>query len=185
MQCAERFSLLGIRWSAADRGLRNRYRTVKRLGIPDSQIILMLADDAACNPRNPFAGTVYSNADRKTDLYGDKIEVDYKGDEVTVETFLRLLSGEVGSRGSPLSQFLTDSFTYRPSPRLDSRLEATLDRREVQHLCLHDRARRRRVPQVPRQRRDLGFRHRGRFWRHVDQEAASLGRACTCSAPLS
>ncbi len=26
------------------------YRTVKRLGIPDSNIILMLADDVACNP---------------------------------------------------------------------------------------------------------------------------------------
>lgn len=67
---------------------------MKRLGIPDSQIILMLADDVACNPRNPFAGTVYSNKDRKTDLYGEKIEVDYKGEEVNVETFLRLLSGE-------------------------------------------------------------------------------------------
>lgn len=66
---------------------------MKRLGIPDSQIILMLADDVACNPRNPFAGTVYSNKDRKTDLYGEKIEVDYKGEEVSVETFLRLLSG--------------------------------------------------------------------------------------------
>lgn len=30
------------------------YRTVKRLGIPDSQIILMLPDDMACNPRNSF-----------------------------------------------------------------------------------------------------------------------------------
>jgi hypothetical protein len=68
---------------------------VKRLGIPDSQIILMLADDVACNPRNPFAGTVYSNADRKTDLYGEQIEVDYKGEEVNVENFLRLLSGEL------------------------------------------------------------------------------------------
>ena len=27
------------------------YRSVKRLGIPDSQIILMVADDMACNPR--------------------------------------------------------------------------------------------------------------------------------------
>lgn len=34
------------------------YRTVKRLGIPDSQIILMLPDDMACNPRNAFPGTV-------------------------------------------------------------------------------------------------------------------------------
>lgn len=55
----------------------------------------MLADDVACNPRNPFAGTVYSNADRKTDLYGERIEVDYKGEEVNVENFLRLLSGAV------------------------------------------------------------------------------------------
>jgi len=29
----------------------NHRRTVKRLGIPDSRIILMLADDMACNPR--------------------------------------------------------------------------------------------------------------------------------------
>ncbi|RCN32932.1 hypothetical protein ANCCAN_21242 [Ancylostoma caninum] len=29
------------------------YHTVKRLGIPDSNIILMLAEDVPCNPRNP------------------------------------------------------------------------------------------------------------------------------------
>lgn len=81
---------------------------MKRLGIPDSQIILMLADDAACNPRNPFAGTVYSNADRKTDLYGDRIEVDYKGDEVTVETFLRLLSGKPGLSSSLPTRLFPD-----------------------------------------------------------------------------
>jgi Peptidase C13 family len=69
------------------------YRNVKRLGIPDSNIILMLADDAACNPRNTFAGTVYSNAARQLDLYGENIEVDYRGAEVTVENFIRLLTG--------------------------------------------------------------------------------------------
>ncbi|KAI5480488.1 phosphatidylinositol glycan, class K [Pseudohyphozyma bogoriensis] len=89
--------------------LAPQYRTVKRLGIPDSQIILMLADDAACNPRNPFAGTVYSNADRKTDLYGETIEVDYKGDEVTVETFLRLLSGRLPESTPPSKRLNTDS----------------------------------------------------------------------------
>jgi glycosylphosphatidylinositol transamidase (GPIT) subunit GPI8 len=68
------------------------YRTVKRLGIPDSQIILMLPDDMACNPRNAFPGTVYSNADRAVDLYGENIEVDYRGYEVTVENFIRLLT---------------------------------------------------------------------------------------------
>lgn len=69
------------------------YRTVKRLGIPDSNIILMLADDAACNARNRFPATVYANAGRKLDLYGDNIEVDYRGYEVTVENFIRLLTG--------------------------------------------------------------------------------------------
>ncbi|KAI4121691.1 MAG: hypothetical protein LQ338_006222 [Usnochroma carphineum] len=68
------------------------YRTVKRLGIPDSQIILMLPDDMACNPRNAFPGTVYNNADRALDLYGANIEVDYRGYEVTVESFIRLLT---------------------------------------------------------------------------------------------
>ena len=70
-----------------------RYRTVKRLGIPDSNIILMLADDAACNPRNKFPGCVYANPGRGLDLYGDNIEVDYRGNEVTVENFLRVLTG--------------------------------------------------------------------------------------------
>ena len=72
------------------------YRTVKRLGIPDSQIILMLPDDMACNPRNAFPGTVYNNADRALDLYGDNIEVDYRGYEVTVENFIRLLTDRLG-----------------------------------------------------------------------------------------
>lgn len=68
------------------------YRTVKRLGIPDSQIILMLPDDMACNPRNAFPGTVYSNSDRRMDLYGENVEVDYRGYEVTVENFIRLMT---------------------------------------------------------------------------------------------
>lgn len=72
----------------------HRYRTVKRLGIPDSNIILMLADDVACNARNSFPGTVFANRDRKLDLYGENIEVDYRGYEVTVESFIRLLTGE-------------------------------------------------------------------------------------------
>ena len=77
------------------------YRTVKRLGIPDSNIILMLADDVSCNPRNKYAATVFNNADRRIDLYGGYdaiVEVDYRGYEVTVENFIRLLTG-VGIRG--------------------------------------------------------------------------------------
>lgn len=84
------------------------YRTVKRLGIPDSQILLLLPDDMACNPRNAFPGTVYSNADRHMDLYGENVEVDYRGYEVTVENFIRLLTDR-WEDGVPASKrLLTD-----------------------------------------------------------------------------
>ncbi|KAH0839135.1 hypothetical protein AYO21_04728 [Fonsecaea monophora] len=81
------------------------YRTVKRLGIPDSQILLLLPDDMACNPRNAFSGTVYSNADRRMDLYGENVEVDYRGYEVTVENFIRLLTDR-WEEGVPASKRL-------------------------------------------------------------------------------
>lgn len=32
------------------------YRQLRRLGMADSQIVLMLADDAACDPRNALSG---------------------------------------------------------------------------------------------------------------------------------
>lgn len=84
------------------------YRTVKRLGIPDSQIILMLSDDVACNPRNLFPGSVFNNADKGIDLYGDSIEVDYRGYEVTVENFIRLLTDRWGPDHPRSKRLLTD-----------------------------------------------------------------------------
>lgn len=84
------------------------YRTVKRLGIPDSQIILMLPDDMACNPRNAFPGTVYNNADRGLDLYGENIEVDYRGYEVTVENFIRLMTDRVAEDMPRSKRLMTD-----------------------------------------------------------------------------
>lgn len=53
----------------------------------------MLADDIACNKRNKYPATVFANPGRVLDLYGDNIEVDYRGYEVTVENFIRLLTG--------------------------------------------------------------------------------------------
>ncbi|XP_068656931.1 uncharacterized protein [Aristolochia californica] len=69
------------------------YRTVKRLGIPDDRIILMLADDMACNARNIYPAQVFNNENHRLNLYGDNVEVDYRGYEVTVESFLRVLTG--------------------------------------------------------------------------------------------
>ncbi|EPQ52040.1 hypothetical protein GLOTRDRAFT_80198 [Gloeophyllum trabeum ATCC 11539] len=84
------------------------YRTVKRLGIPDSNIILMLADDVACNARNKFPATVFSNQGRSLDLYGENIEVDYRGYEVTVENFIRVLTGRMDSSVPRSKRLLTD-----------------------------------------------------------------------------
>ncbi|KAM7512123.1 hypothetical protein LguiB_010998 [Lonicera macranthoides] len=69
------------------------YRTVKRLGIPDERIILMLADDMACNARNKYPAQVFNNENHRLNLYGDNVEVDYRGYEVTVENFFRVLTG--------------------------------------------------------------------------------------------
>ncbi|CCD24105.1 GPI-anchor transamidase NDAI_0C04450 [Naumovozyma dairenensis CBS 421] len=84
------------------------YRTVKRLGIPDSQIILMLSDDVACNSRNLFPGTVFNNKDHAIDLYGENVEVDYRGYEVTVENFIRLLTDRWSEDQPKSKRLLTD-----------------------------------------------------------------------------
>jgi GPI-anchor transamidase subunit K len=78
------------------------YHTVKQLGIPDSQIVLMLADDMPCNARNPLRGQVYNDDNHRLNIYGDAVEVDYRGEEVTAASLLRLLSGRTppGSFGA-------------------------------------------------------------------------------------
>ncbi|XP_055380066.1 putative GPI-anchor transamidase [Condylostylus longicornis] len=85
------------------------YRSVKRLGIPDSHIILMIADDMACNPRNPHPGFVYNNANQHINVYGDDVEVDYRGYEVTVENFVRLLTGRTQNGTASSKKLLTDA----------------------------------------------------------------------------
>ncbi|KAJ1557998.1 glycosylphosphatidylinositol anchor biosynthesis [Nowakowskiella sp. JEL0078] len=68
----------------------------------------MLADDVACNPRNHFPATVYNNAGRYLELYGKNVEVDYRGYEVTVENFIRLLTGRVDNNVPRSKRLLTD-----------------------------------------------------------------------------
>lgn len=69
------------------------YRSVKKLGIPDSQVLLFLADDMACNGRNGAPGAVYHHRNKILDLYGRDVEVDFRGEEVTVQNLIRLLTG--------------------------------------------------------------------------------------------
>eukprot|EP00249_Psilotum_nudum_P007935 c20923_g1_i1 orf=92-1276(+) len=88
------------------------YRTVKRLGIPDNRIILMLADDVACNSRNNYPAQVFNNENHQINLYGNNIEVDYRGYEVTVENFLRVLTGRHDSTVPRSKQLLSDEGSH-------------------------------------------------------------------------
>jgi phosphatidylinositol glycan class K len=79
----------------------------------------MIADDMACNTRNSNPGTIYNNRyslthafqcahlvgcahsftsfvrhrNHNLNMYGSEIEVDYRGYEVSVENFIRVLTG--------------------------------------------------------------------------------------------
>lgn len=70
------------------------YSQIKFRGIPDSQIILMIAEDLACNARNVFPGTVVNNELRRENLMGGDVEVDYRGPEVSVENLIKLLTSK-------------------------------------------------------------------------------------------
>lgn len=43
----------------------------------------MISDDMACNPRNPRPATIFNNAHELISVYGDDVEVDYRGYEVS------------------------------------------------------------------------------------------------------
>lgn len=82
------------------------YRIIRNLGMPRERIILMLADDVACADRNAVPGTVYNRNHKKGDLgevYGgvcslsnneETIPVAYAGGNVSVDSFMRLLTGK-------------------------------------------------------------------------------------------
>ncbi|EGD76563.1 hypothetical protein PTSG_07678 [Salpingoeca rosetta] len=76
------------------------YHTVKRLGIPDSNILLFLGEDHACNPRNRRPASIYSSAalQPSTAVYDEEIEVDFRGTEVTADTFIRVMTGRVSAK---------------------------------------------------------------------------------------
>lgn len=67
--------------------------SARSLGVPDTHIILMLADDAACNPRNPQRPSMFYHPNHMLELYDDDVQVDYRGQAVTVAALLELLTG--------------------------------------------------------------------------------------------
>lgn len=79
------------------------YHIIRRLGISDDRIILMLGEDIACNARNVFPATVFNHIDREQNVYDSDVQVDYRGADVTVNTVLRLLTSTVQQFPAALS----------------------------------------------------------------------------------
>jgi len=80
------------------------YNILKENGFTDDNIVLMLADEFAINPRNPFKNRMHPDApSRSQSLYKEDIVIDYRGEDVTVNNFVRALTGRgSGERGSVL-----------------------------------------------------------------------------------
>merc|ERR1712026_568455 len=72
----------------------------------------MVADDMACNPRNVKPAAVYNNAHQHINVYGDDVEVDYRGYEVTVENFIRVLTGRHDPSVPRSKRLVTDDRYY-------------------------------------------------------------------------
>jgi len=71
------------------------YNIIKELGFRDDRIILMSChDDILGDSRNILPGTVINDfGNRFFENLNETIKVDYKGDDVTLDSFLRVLTG--------------------------------------------------------------------------------------------
>ena len=71
------------------------YTILKENGIPDDNIVLMLADEIPSNSRNPNKNGMYSKGITGHSLYNvsGTTEIDYRGNDVTVENLFHILLG--------------------------------------------------------------------------------------------
>ncbi|KAK5979036.1 Hemoglobinase-type cysteine proteinase [Trichostrongylus colubriformis] len=67
------------------------YHTLKRHGLADENIIVMMYDDVANNKQNPYPGKLF-NRPHGENVY-EGLKIDYKGSSVTPENFLNILKG--------------------------------------------------------------------------------------------
>ena len=94
------------------------YAAIRELGVPDSRIILMLADEHACAPRNPHIGSLFHIDDHHSaardgepdsadgsSLYPADVEVDFAGADVTADALVRVITGRA-LPGTPSSKTL-------------------------------------------------------------------------------
>ncbi|XP_001943941.2 legumain [Acyrthosiphon pisum] len=68
------------------------YQIIRENGIPKENIITMMVDDIANNPRNPTPGMIINQPNGK-DVYKGVV-IDYKGMDVNSTNFLKIITGD-------------------------------------------------------------------------------------------
>ncbi|RLN64504.1 hypothetical protein BBJ29_001103 [Phytophthora kernoviae] len=78
------------------------YHVVRRHGIPVENVVLMMYDDVAWHERNPFPGQLFNKPTTKNTTANAMVQpvdvykgcnIDYRGAEVTPETFINVMIG--------------------------------------------------------------------------------------------
>lgn len=72
------------------------YQMIRERGYPDDHIILIMEDDLAQNPKNPFKGEVKTDL-AESNLY-QNFDIDYKMSNLTPTDIMNILSGKKNSR---------------------------------------------------------------------------------------
>lgn len=92
------------------------YQIFKANGIPEDHIIHLAYDDIAHNPSNPFPGQLFNKPTPAgtpgVDVYAG-CKIDYKGNTVTAENVVKVLTGDTSAGGPVLqSNANSDVFFY-------------------------------------------------------------------------
>lgn len=78
------------------------YRLLKDNGFSDGNIVLMVADEYSVNDRNVFKNKLITKGRTGPSLYDEHTQIDYRGDDVSVDNLLRVLLGHGQERSLPV-----------------------------------------------------------------------------------
>lgn len=69
------------------------YKILKDNGVPDSHIVLMIADEYVTNNRNPIKNGMFANGVDNANWYDEETEIDFRGSDVNVQNFIDAVLG--------------------------------------------------------------------------------------------
>ncbi|CAD5219385.1 unnamed protein product [Bursaphelenchus xylophilus] len=68
------------------------YHVLRNHGVKEENIIVMMVDDIASNPENPFPGKVFNHRNLTTDVYAG-CKIDYRSWNVSSQNFMNVMTG--------------------------------------------------------------------------------------------